>query len=220
MIAGVAPLLGEYISVAVGQPTTTCAVIAGHELGLADSTLVDHLEERLSRTQALLLLNRSEIDKILAEHKLSLAVGDSTRASRKNWGQVLRVDLLVLLEARPVEDGTIIELDLVETRHGLRLARDAFVWNDRSGETADWIARRVTQTARRVGAPFTRLFAVPPFESEDLLYDYAHLKTSYARAVERVLSTVPEVVVVELNHAHEIAGELALSGGNNRVERA
>ena len=70
---------------------TTCAVIASDMLGLADSPLVDVIDAKLGRVPELTLLNRADVKKILAEQALSLAMGGSTRASRKDWGDVLRV---------------------------------------------------------------------------------------------------------------------------------
>ncbi len=199
---------------------TTCAVIAADSCGLADSQLVDLVELKLEQDPELVLLNRADIEKVLSEHALSLTMNGGSRQSRKNWGEVLRADLLVMMDARRVDDGRIIDVSVVETRYGLRLTREAFVWEEQTDTIAGWIARRVGQLGRKLDAGFDHVFAVLPFESDDLLYDFAHLKQSYARLVEAVLSRLPGVVVVEFEQAPEIARELAVSAGYPSVKRS
>ncbi|MCH7812634.1 MAG: hypothetical protein IID40_01305 [Planctomycetes bacterium] len=189
-------------------------------MGLADSPLADLIVVKLARNPELVLLSRADIAKILSEQALVLAMDVSTRQARRNWGKVLRADLLAIMLARSVDDRRIIDLHVVETRHGLRLTREAFVWDDQTEATADRIARRIGQLGRKLEAGFDRVFAVPPFTSGDLLYDFGHLKRSYARVVGAALSQLPGAIVVEFEQAREIARELALSAGHPSVERS
>ena len=124
------------------------------------------------------------------------------------------------MSARKVEDDRILDVDVVETRHGLRLASDSLLWHGDVEALADLIARQIIRQARKVSGGLEHIFAVPPFESGDLLYDYDHLKASYAHLAEDAVAGFPGAVVVELEHAREIARELALSAGDSSVERS
>ena len=196
----------------------TCAVIPSSEFELADSPLVDLLEVRLSGEPELVLLNRSEIDRVLAEKALSLSLS-SSREARCQAGALLRAELLALMAAQQTDEGKIIELCVVETKHGLRLSQDQIVWNGRDERAAELIGDRILQMARRARAQIRAVVAVPPFASGDLLFDFDHLKHTYARLVERATLQVPGTITVDLDHAREIAEELALSEGEAGVRR-
>jgi hypothetical protein len=101
------------------------ALIADRVAELDESPLVSLLEVELSQTEGLRLLERTEIERILAEQQLSVAgLPDRHAAIKVGW--LLRADAFLLLSA---EDGAaqgkdkngLLRARFVETAHGLRL---------------------------------------------------------------------------------------------------
>ncbi|HRR85807.1 MAG TPA: hypothetical protein P5316_12435 [Phycisphaerae bacterium] len=210
---------------AAGQPAgvpaePTCAVLAEATAGLDSSPVVALLETKLSQDSRVRLVERAEITRILAEHSLSLSLAESTPKSRREWGQVLRAQMLVLLQTRQVKEGKVIEAGFVETRHGLSLGSERLVWDDRAEQIASLLARRTSQVAGTLGAGVKHVFAVPPFEAEDLSPDSLQYQSAYAQLVEETLSHLPGVVMADLAHAAEVARELAVSEGETSVARS
>ncbi len=198
----------------------TCAVLAEATAGLDSSPVVALLETKLSQDSRVRLVERAEITRILAEHSLSLSLAESTPKSRREWGQVLRAQMLVLLQTRQVKEGKVIEAGFVETRHGLSLGSERLVWDDRAEQIASLLARRTSQVAGTLGAGVKHVFAVPPFEAEDLSPDSLQYQSAYAQLVEETLSHLPGVVMADLAHAAEVARELAVSEGETSVARS
>lgn len=198
----------------------TCAVVAADMLALPESPLVTLLDATLADSAALTVLNRLDIQKVLAEQRLDLAMTGSTRESRRSWGRILRAELLVLLEARSTTKGNIIQVQIVHTVTGLRLADNSFLLDDRVERISELIARQIEQAARGILSGFECVFAVPPFQSGDLIYDFGHLKKAYARLAQATLSARPGIVVVEFEHARQIAQELKLSRGDPALSRS
>ncbi|NLE60137.1 MAG: hypothetical protein GX616_17445, partial [Planctomycetes bacterium] len=198
----------------------TCAILADATAGLDSSPVVALLEAKLSQDSRVRLLERAEITRILAEHSLSLSLAESTPKSRREWGQVLRAQMLVLLQTRQVKEGKVIEASFVETRHGLSLGNERLVWGDRAEQIASLLARRISQVAGTATADLKYVFAVPPFEAEDLSPDSLQYQSAYAQLVEETLSHLPGVVMADLAHAAEVARELAVSEGETSVARS
>ncbi|MFQ5492340.1 MAG: hypothetical protein ACE5GE_16640, partial [Phycisphaerae bacterium] len=210
-------------AVADGPPhapkKVTCAVVAADRLSLPESPLLTLVDTRLADSAVLTMLNRSDIQKVLAEQRLDLAMTGSTRESRRSWGRILRAELLVMLEARPTTDGAILQVQVIHTASGLRLADISFPLDDRVERISELIARQIEQSARSILRGFEYVFAVPPFQSGDFIYDFSHLKKAYARLAQSTLSAVPGIVVVEFEHARQIAQELKLSTGEPALSR-
>jgi hypothetical protein len=196
----------------------TCAVVFDRGSKLADSPLAALLEVKLSGQSGINLIERAEVGRILKEH--SLVLSGSTYQSRREWGQLLRADLLVFLHTRTVEKAQVLDIVFVETKHGFHLGQDLLSWSDRSEELASLVVQRVLRTASRTRAEVRFVFAVPPFVSEDILPDSLARQTSYAKVIEATVSSCPGVIVVDLEHATEVAKELAVSAGDNRVTRS
>ena len=196
------------------------ALLPSVEFDRSGSPIVDFLEADLSVADDLTLLNRADIKRILEEKQLTLAVEGSTAGTRRTWGEILRADLLVLFELRESKDGRVADIVVVETKHGLRLGRELIVLDDEVAARVAALGRFVHRAAARARSGFKHVFAVPPFESTDLLYEFAHLQEAYARLVESALAELPGAVVVELPEARAIARELALSEGGAAVERS
>jgi hypothetical protein len=221
-------LLATSVLGADGEPTTegatatapTCAVIAGHALGLADSPLVALLETQLSAGGSVRLLERADIDKVLAEQELGLLLAPEGGARRIALGKLIRAHMLVLLQARTRDDeARYIDVVVCETNSGLRLRVTSIAWSDQPETDAAQLNGLVEHALSKYRAPVRHVFAVPPFVGSDFLHKYDYLQNVYAVAIEHVLITRPGIVVVELAEARTIAEELALAGDEQAVAR-
>jgi len=97
-------------------PVMAVVQVAGDDL----TPLVALLEDRLSRNESYVLVDREHIDKVLKEQELAALSAARSVAGRMAVGHLLGADLLVLLSkhttARPY-----YEVVISETSHGLRL---------------------------------------------------------------------------------------------------
>lgn len=211
-------VLATHWSAPFAHGGTRCAVISTSKLDLDRSPLPDLIEAQLSQSIDLEVLNRADITPILAERALVLATSNE-RDTRRASGALLRVDVLAVLEARRTKAGKILELSVIESAHGLRLAHDLFVWDTQVDRLAKLIAGRIIQVVRRTEKPIRWIFAVPEFESGDLAFDAHALKSTYAELTKQIVIDVDGIVVVDLKHANQLAKELALSRGDATVTR-
>lgn len=213
------PLLAIVPSLAGAVPT--CALLPGGDLGVNGQALVDLLEVEISRDGSLATLARQDLNKILAERSISIAHGGNQRTDYKSFGSILRADLLVFLYGSRVEQkGVLLELEIIETKHGMRLLAEDFAWDGVDLSVADTLAERVLRAKERIAVPVKYIFAVPPFECTDLLYAPASQGRAFAEVARRTIERVDGAMVVDLEHAADIAAELAITGGGDRIERA
>ncbi len=201
----------------------TCAVLADPALGLPDSAAVHLLEVDLSKKANLALLERAEIQKILGEQKLQLALTAQGLDERRRLGALLKARLLVIMRAT---DATIdgkprrqVECVISETSQGLRLSREVFVLDESTPQAAvDQISALVDEAMIKAAQPALAILAVPPFVSGDLLHDYDAMQDAYAQCVITDLMRTPGLRVVELAEAQAIAQEIRL-GQNQKIGR-
>lgn len=198
----------------------TCATVGGDALSTAAEQFIDVLESQLSEDRRIALLNRRDVEKILAERSLSLAFGSEDRASLRRWGNILQADVLIHFEGRDKDAAKTVDVTIFETRHGLRLAREMFVLDDKIEAKADLLASRVAQCVDLVSSGIRHVFAVPPFEPLDLVHEFDDLRWVYARLAEQTLRAIPGAVVVEFEHADQIARELSLADGETPLKRS
>jgi len=197
------------------------AVIADKRFELHKSPLVSLLEVKLSQEPGVVLLERAEIEKILEEQMLQLAFEAEGSEARRQLGALLRARMLVILRAREEqagEDKTIrcLELVIADTSTGLRILTEKLVWNEsKPDEAAGRIARHVDRTRAILSEAIRAVVAVPLFVCEDFTYDYASLKGVYPEVIRHCLEAMRGVQVVEIDEAHAIAKELALSAGGS-----
>src|SRR4030067_2019417 len=78
------------------EKTLNIALVADKSAGLDQSPLISLLEVRLSHVEGIVVLERTQIDRILAEQQLSLA-GLLERKAVVKAGRLLRADAFVLL---------------------------------------------------------------------------------------------------------------------------
>jgi hypothetical protein len=219
-IAG-AILIATLCGLARSEEPVTCAVVPCSDETSELSAMKSFLEVALSQDPQVRLVERAKIDEVLKERKLQMLLGPSGVRDRRQLGELLRADLLILFQFQraPHERAAFNQITIAETRQGLRLfthrlpaamdpATDA-------SKIHEWVRRAIAMSRQDV----FRVFAVPPFRTQDLLHEYDDLQWALARLVEQILTQNPGVVVVELQEADAISHELRLAGSEMEIRR-
>jgi len=136
-----------------GQGAPTVAVLAESEADSRLSGLVSTLEARLSQGGAIRLLERAQIEKVLAEQQLS-AAGLTQRDSIIKAGQLLRAEAIVLLTGEQESEQTksqLVRVRVAETAHGLRL------WEGYEALESPQVEAAAERIAARVRAAISKI---------------------------------------------------------------
>lgn len=202
--------------------SVTMAVVAEKSHDLHKSPLVSLLEVELSRIEGVKLLERAEIEKILAEHQLSVA-GLLDRSSAIKLGRLLRADAFLLLSAedsknrRTDRDG-LLRTRLVETAHGLRLW-DGFEPLDAAKFTE--IARRVTDEVRaaaeKLTLPAGHVIPVGIVDVHRVQLGESHrlLARAMPGLLSARLSKEPKIIMLERENLNILRQETLLTEGED-----
>ena len=205
----------------------TCALVPDRALGFHESPVFHLLEVELSKEPGLALLERAQVDKILAERALQLAFSPQGCEERQRLGTLLGARVLVLLQAseKKTEEKSgattrFLEVVVVDTDTGLRMDHRETKWDLESPQkTSAFLVELIKKTLARRSSGIRTIVAIPPFVSEDLLHRYDAMQSGCAALFEQHLAGVPNVWVIELEEAHAILNETAISG-KDPVKRA
>ncbi len=181
-------------------------------LNLDDSKFGGVLEAKLLTQAEVDWVGREQINAVLNEKQLISSVADSLQ-DRVRLGVQLNADILTIVRRIPDRtNGTSnhVEIVVCETRQGLRLWHSTLDESQDHDEQATEVTKLIVETLRRPLNDNLIVVAVPPFYSEDLLYDFDYLKSTYARVLEGFLATQPRVVAVSLQEAESLAREVTL----------
>lgn len=164
-------------------------------------------------------VERTEIQKLLNEQRLQTILGALSGNDRRSIGTVLKADVLIILRTIEEEQKKYAELVVAETNQGIRLVRQKMLLGSNPSSDAEVLAKLASDGIAKSQGAIQHIFAVPPFVSDDLTYEYDYLKSTYAKLVERTLLDAPGVVVVELDEAKAITNEFNLAADGANVER-
>ncbi len=198
----------------------TCAILP--DLTMSRSPVTSMLAVELTQKPELAPVERAQINKILAEQKLHFAMGAADIDSRRRIGQLLHANLIVQLRSgtRTINGSSqqVIECVISESEHGLRLVRDIHALNPNSiQEEARVLSGDIDRATAKLREQIRWIFAVPPFQSQDLAHRYDHMQRSLAEALIGRLAAQPGVQVVEIEEARALANEARLTGANPTV---
>ncbi len=214
------PWAGPPLRAAPGGDAPTppvCAVVADDSL--SGTPAVALLEVGLSTNSRVSLVERDQIDKILAERELQLAFSPGETAVRMRLGRLVRADLLLLLKGGPYEGEDCVRAAVAQTRTGLRLVvRDVMLSGDPQKD-ADALEQVLEEALPLNGRRGLQVVAVPPLVSGDLVHKYDYLQAAYARLLESALMRQNGVVVAELEEARAIGEEYGLTDPGGAVQR-
>jgi len=197
-----------------GRPRLTAAFV-----DLDGSPLGALVERRLLDDSRAVWLERARIDEVLAEQELAALFGGGAPRDRVALGHILKADLLLLLRKGERESAPFGELVVAETRGGLRLLARKVPLSDDVETDAERVAELAHAAMARFGGETLRVFAVPPFISNDLTHELDHLRGAYASLFAQALQARPGVYVVELEEAEAIAREYQLADPGERPTR-
>jgi hypothetical protein len=196
-------------------PAGTAALI-----DLDRSPLGALLEAKLLDGAKLAWLERGDIDKILAEQELQALFAPEAGSQRIALGKLLKAHVLVLLRSADNPPGAKhLELVVFETQQGLRLWRQMLEPSKDADADAAALHRVVQEAIAKQAAKITEVCAVPPFVSNDLGYQFDHLKSAYAKILEQQLQRRPGVLLVEIAEAQALSREIALADPAATLER-
>lgn len=173
------------------------------------------LEAALLRSEAVTLVERGELRRVLAERALTLAAGADALAAA---GALVAADALLLLEAGDPgrERVTPVRVRLVDARDGVKLQDVVVAPGDgtKLDETAGFVAGRVARRLGLAAAGGARtLVGVIGFTSEEVSRRWDWLSGSLSAGIEGRLGEVPGVVLLERERLHPLAEERVLTAG-------
>ncbi|WP_158264871.1 SHD1 domain-containing protein [Blastopirellula marina] len=164
-------------------------------------------------------VERTEIQKLLNEQRLQSILGAQSGDDRRSIGTVLKADVLIILRTVEEEQKKYAQLVVAETNQGIRLVSQRMLLGKDPSSDAEMLVKLASDGIAKSQEPIQHIFAVPPFVSHDLTYEYDYLKSAYAKLVERTLLDAPGVVVVELDEAKTITTEYNLAADGANVQR-
>jgi hypothetical protein len=193
----------------------TVAIVPANTLDLPRSPVLDLLYNSLTGISGIALLERQEIDKILEEQALQLAWTAEGMDARRRIGQLLKADLVVLLEGS--RKGSVRKLDVVvaNTAMGLRLLKAQHAWDESDPEPlVEALVQDVRNAVTRNQQPLRQIVAVSPFLGQDQAKPPLNLERVYAEIVEQAVSQVEGVRTVEIAEGQALSKEISLAGAD------
>lgn len=206
LLACLLPLLLSARPALAEETTPRCALVVAGEFPVAKL-----LEARLLARSSETWLERSEIDRILAEKELQAAFGPAEGGNRASFGQILKADVLVLVRDIVQNKKQAAELVVAESNGGMRLLAQTVPLTDDAEADAAQLEELVAAGLAKHGEAIREIYAVPPFVNNDLGRGHDHLKEAYAKVLEQAILAEPGMLVVELAEAEALAQEYGLA---------
>jgi tetratricopeptide (TPR) repeat protein len=210
------------LSLLIALVLTPPAPAAGPTCALLDPEKTPRaalLEAKLLAEPGATWVERAGIDAVLKEQKLQAAFGPQGVGVRVKLGKLFKADVLVMVRVVKQANAEVLELVVSETAGGLRLLRRAVPVTKSADEDVAALLAAAREGIRKHGEKITDVVAVPPFVSNDLGYQFEHLKGAFAKLAEAVALDRKGVVVVELAEAEALAKEIALAAPGAPVVR-
>lgn len=164
-------------------------------------------------------VERTEIQKLLNEQRLQSILGAQSGKDRRSIGTVLKADVLIILRTIEEEKKQYAQLVVAETKQGVRLMSQKMLLGKDPTSDAQLLVKLANEGIAKSQGSIQHIFAVPPFVSDDLTYEYDYLKSTYAKLLEGTLLDSSGVVVVELDEAKAITSEYNLAADSANVVR-
>ncbi|MCA9434418.1 MAG: hypothetical protein KC978_01460 [Candidatus Omnitrophica bacterium] len=195
---------------------STVGLIPADKLGFPNSSVLNLLEVELTNDPEIKLVERARVEAIFEEQTLQLALGAKAGKERRDIGNLLKADVLVLLEPSEAQDERQLRVVIFRTRDGIRLSDSSHAWDDANPESlAENLMAAIGDAIEKGGQEDVAVVAVSPFQSQDLLHTYDQLQSTYASLVENILSSHPKILPVEIEEAQNLSEELSISGGES-----
>jgi len=193
---------------AFAAATPKLAVLGGEDAGWNDL-----LVARLSKTEAVAIVERRQLGAVLDERAIQGFLGN--RADRGRIGGITGADFLVLLAGG--EDR--VRLVVCDSHLGVTL-QDLSLPTE--GKTHDNVVAALADETLRIVRQFEggvkHVVAVPDFVSRDLTFEHSFLQSDFAEVLRAAYRETPGVAIVSVDEARAIAAErdVAGTGQDNR----
>jgi hypothetical protein len=178
----------------------------------------DLLFAQLAGDQQVELVERERLADVVSELDLAAALGPKDAARRLELGKLLKADLL-LIARRADQPQPHYQLVAAETGRGLRLLIDSHPVGKDAQADAAALLTAVQRAIKKHREEIREVCAVPPFVSDDLGFEHAHLKAAFAKVIEGALAQRPGLLFVELEEAQAISQEIAVLDASQRLRR-
>lgn len=166
------------------------------------------VEPRLSQQPEIELLERAEMERIMAEHQIDLAASRRTLADCSRLGNLLNADVLLFLDARKGDGGNAYSVKATDVRTGLQLSLANIPPGSFSlTEKCEVIISCVRSALAKRDSPMLAIIAVFPFVSNDLGDRYDADTIHYQALVEQIAGAMQGCFLVDVMEAREIIEE-------------
>lgn len=213
-------------TIASANDTSVRLVVIAEDVSAESRALADLLTADLARAAGIEMVERSEIDRVLAEQKLT-AVGLAETASRVQLGRLLKADGLVLTQ-KDIARQTRILVRMVEAKNGFLAGYYQYPFTNVS---MDKIARDaeadIHTSLPKLRADPTKMqrVAISRIGNATLRADYEWLESDLPVLLAMTFSAEPGVLLMErrqlgeaLNEAHLAGDKATLKTGNVLID--
>jgi len=207
---------GEAESTNRDNDTVRVAFVVAGDPAPRVAGMANMVQQRLLNRDNLAIVERNDLDQIIAEQRLGLLFGAEGGKARARLGQVSRAEVLAIL--RPKEQSSA-ELVIFETNRGLRLFHSDLALDGSIQEAAGAIHELFLEALNRHRQPVSALVAVAPWVNDNLTYEHVGAMRGFNRPLRQWLRQTPGIRTVEIEEAQAIADELLRSKGSRGVRR-
>jgi len=187
-------------------------------LNLDRSPLGTLVETRLRDKKMVNWWPRSATAKLLAGAQLYSGLDLAPAADSKTDKPELP-DAIILVRTWLVGEKRQAEIVVCEPGLGLRLGVQRVALSGETVKDVDALASAATSGLKKLGESMSRLWAVPPFRSNDLTPVNGDLRTALALETEQELLSQKGTFAVELEYAHVLAAARRMAGIEQPVSR-
>jgi hypothetical protein len=188
------------------------------DVGVADKVpgpFMDLLLVAFNKYPDIDLLERSEIDKLLREQALSLALSNSDVIKA---GKLWSTDAFLMLESIKSEKDSFLRFRLVDTRYGFKLLDASLPLPANPEERQrqlEMLAKSAAQKIKnsKIAPENLTMVAVSDFSSEELSPKWDWLSDSLPSGIEHILALHPGILLMERTKTRHLTNERELVAG-------
>jgi hypothetical protein len=196
--------------------TINIALIADKASGLDKSSLVSLLEVELSKLENIKLLERGEVEKVLAEKKLQLSFEASANESRIQIGNILGADVILFIKKiTGPERQEIIDARIVETRTGVILD-DVLQDSSDIGKDIQVLIKAISPGLLKANVPLSQrhYLGISDIRNEEPGRELNSIATALTQLLKHDLNSSKNIVVLEREQLNYLLNERNLAGVN------
>ncbi len=192
------------------KPLQRWAIVASSPV--VESGLPDLLTVRLSREDAVELVERQQLDEAAGELQLTPLLAAANVQRRLQLGKTLGADALLVLSYVTHQEKRFLRAVVCDARLGVRLWEEEFSTHGAPlEELVANCAGLLPEVRQRFSQGIQRIIAVPPFLSDDFAHQFDYLQSRHRHVLTSALMTRTGVAVVEIEEARAILRELEVT---------